>query len=231
MEKFNKSHYEAVFGLSSIKAANNAKDALEQALRARENEIALFWKRSGFFLAFIVSAYTAYFFVEYGSGAGHHPHMSVLLLGLAYFLCLSWHLANKGSKFWQKNWEFHVNQLATQQIGPLFRVYKEPHSGSQWIPLSEYDFSVSKICIFISFVMTLLSGWLFSYQLLKMLRQEFDLVKDFLGDWRLCGIVALCFVITVVLYVVGIFAVKCFLQGNNHEKINSAVIIEHEQFF
>ena len=231
MKEYHRTDYTKDFGLSSIKNAGLAKNALDQALKARENEIALFWKRSGFFWAFIVSAYTAYFFVEKDSGAQHHPYMSILLLGLAFLLCLLWHLVNKGSKFWQKNWEFHVNQLATQQIGPLFRVYRNPYSGSLWNPISEYDFSVSKICMAISFVMTLVSGWLFSYQLLKLLPQEFEIIRKCIGDLSQGLTIALSFGVAIVFFAVGILGARFILQGNKHERIDSAVVIEDELRF
>ncbi|WP_442906362.1 RipA family octameric membrane protein [Halomonas sp. MES3-P3E] len=33
-----------------------------------------------------------------------------------------WFCANRGSKFWQKNWEKHVGQLEDKVTGPLYKI-------------------------------------------------------------------------------------------------------------
>ena len=43
----------------------------------------------------------------------------IACVGLVF--SLAWFLTNRGSKFWQENWEYHVDMLEGQVTGPLYR--------------------------------------------------------------------------------------------------------------
>ena len=67
-------------------------------------------------------------------------------------------MVNKGSKFWQKNWETHVSLLEKSEIGSLYDVYLNPkESGHRWIPTREFDFSVTKVNMWASFIIVICS--------------------------------------------------------------------------
>ena len=68
---------------------------------------------------------------------------------------------NKGSKFWQENWEQHVCLLENE---PLYDVFLNPKGNGSWYnPFKEYDFSVSKINLFLSFVVFVSSFLVFIF--------------------------------------------------------------------
>lgn len=138
--------------------------ALKEALETRKFEISLYWKRTGFFWAFITVIYTALFnvFCKYLECPCKYsifvPAISVLA-GLGFFFSLAWHMVNKGSKFWQENWEKHVALLERSEIGPLHDVYLNPRGGKlkRWNPTESFDFSVTKVNMWASALMCVLS--------------------------------------------------------------------------
>ena len=109
--------------------------ALKEAQEVRRFEIQLYWHRTAFFWAFITIIYTALFSVlcKYMDSSCKYsffvPVISTLS-GLGCFFSIAWHMVNKGSKFWQKNWETHVSLLEETEIGPLYDVYLNPKGTS-----------------------------------------------------------------------------------------------------
>ena len=145
------------------KASNSERkrfQALKEAQEIRKFEINLYWKRTGFFWAFITVIYTALFHVlcKYIECSYTYdlfiPAISALS-GLGFFFSVAWHMVNKGSKFWQKNWEKHVSLLERSEIGPLYDVYLNPKGTmrERLCPTKAFDFSVSKVNMWASAVM------------------------------------------------------------------------------
>ncbi|MBQ7613014.1 MAG: hypothetical protein IJU92_08085 [Spirochaetaceae bacterium] len=138
--------------------------ALKEALDIRKFEIELNWKRTAFFWAFITVIYAALFavickYVEFSEKYYFLVPVISTLSGLGFFFSVAWHNVNKGSKFWQKNWEAHVSLLERDLIGPLYDVYLNPKGSlkEKLCPTSAYDFSVSKINMWGSFTVVLCS--------------------------------------------------------------------------
>ena len=140
---------------------NSREKALMVALETRKFEIDLYWRRTAYFWAFIVSIYAAYYFVLTAKiSFADAAFRNIALIGLSflgYFFSLAWWMVNKGSKFWQENWEKHVCWLEKPIQGPLYGTYLNPKSGSRWHPLKMYDFSVSRVNLLASFVVGLFS--------------------------------------------------------------------------
>ena len=67
----------------------------------RKFEIDLFWKRSLFFLGFISAAFIG-FGALYKKDA---PELALLLACFGLVCSVAWTLANRGSKYWQENWQ------------------------------------------------------------------------------------------------------------------------------
>lgn len=137
--------------------------ALKEALDIRKFEIDLYWRRTGFFWAFITIIYTALFsvfckYIECPVKYSIFVPVISTLSGLGFFFSIAWHMVNKGSKFWQENWEKHVSLLEESDIGPLYDVYLNPKTtGSRWNPTKEFDFSVTKVNMWASFIMIVCS--------------------------------------------------------------------------
>ncbi|MDD4309207.1 MAG: hypothetical protein PHO32_02405 [Candidatus Cloacimonetes bacterium] len=110
-----------------------AVEALKNALDIRKFEIELYWKRASYFWTFIGLIYVAY--------CGVLVKMDVITIGFRFCdsqvsilyliscigLCLSlaWFYVNKGSKFWQENWENIISMLEEYSIGPSYKLILE----------------------------------------------------------------------------------------------------------
>ncbi|MDE5776160.1 MAG: hypothetical protein K2H67_04695 [Treponemataceae bacterium] len=141
------------------------RKAYEQAAEIRKFEIELYWKRAGYFWAFIVSIYTAFFSVQkefyYRKFVGftHGAIPLFALSALGFFFCLAWLLSSKASKFWQENWESHIDLLEDYVTGPLYKIYRASAS-----------FSVSKINIAAGYVISVCSAGLFVFEAVEFCR-------------------------------------------------------------
>lgn len=171
----------------NIKIENAYKISAEN----RKLEIELLWKRAGYFWAFIVSVYTAFFNVQkefyYDECAGfEHGSIPLLLLSaLGFFFCLAWLLSSYASKFWQENWENHIDLLEDYVTGPLHKIYAAGKS-----------YSVSKINISAGYVVSFCSAGLFVFELVEFCKKlSFCKLLIFLLLFLLaaCGILGFVF--------------------------------------
>jgi hypothetical protein len=148
-------------------------DALEKALDIRKFEIELYWRRAAYFWAFIALSFTLYFIVFTSDKiAGQLKNEAELLATfLGLFLSISWFLVNKGSKYWQENWEKQVDLLEEKVYGSLYKT--TIHKKNKWDrfhPLKSYTYSVGKINQLLSFTIVLV--WLML--LFKTINQIFS---------------------------------------------------------
>lgn len=140
-------------------ADTRAGRALAYALDIRKFEIELYWKRATYFWAFIAAAFAGYALTY--KTANNEPWLSMLFSALGLVFSFSWYLVNRGSKFWQSNWERHVDLLEDMTLGPLYKVVAvtEDNSGGSLLT-SPGQFSVSKVnqilSVFVSAVWLLL---------------------------------------------------------------------------
>ena len=121
------------------------------ALETRKFEIELFWKRSLFFWGFIAAAFVA--FAAF-SGEKEYNIQLRLIVALFGFICsLCWTLANRGSKYWQENWEQRVELIEDKITGTLFKESLPIQKKIWW--LRARKFSVSKLAISLSDYVTI----------------------------------------------------------------------------
>ncbi len=97
------------------------KEALERALDIRKFEIDLYWKRAAYFWAFIGATFAGYLGVQ-ASSSEYKQDLAVILSCLGVVFSFAWFLVNRGSKYWQENWEKHVDVLEDKVHGPLYKV-------------------------------------------------------------------------------------------------------------
>lgn len=169
--KKQKKKYEKILFKDTIEKSSKKSDkkdklrkskekAFKIALETRKFEIELFWKRALFFWGFISVSYVAYWnvFEKLCESKDKSPNLYsfalVVISSVIYAFSLIFHLANKGSKFWQENWEKHINYLEDEISG---RIYKTWFMDSNWIhnPVGKYTFSLSKLTMMISFILIL----------------------------------------------------------------------------
>ena len=122
---------------------NPISESFKAAFQTRQFEIDLFWKRSLFFWGFIAAA-----FVAIGTLKDQFPTLSLLVSGFGVVCSCSWTLVNRGSKYWQEQWESKIERVEDEVIGPFFKK-REPRQDKGWW-LRGRRYSVSKITIAVS---------------------------------------------------------------------------------
>ena len=105
---------------------NIHKEALKQAYEIRKFEIELYWKRATYFWTFIGATFVGYaaFYNAASSSTAPNPNRDFILILIScvgFVFSVAWHCVNKGSKYWQENWENHVELLEDQVFGPLYK--------------------------------------------------------------------------------------------------------------
>lgn len=135
-----------------------AEKALNNALDIRKFEIELYWKRASYFWTFIGLIYAAFCgvlvkmdIIDIGFRF-QDTQVCILYLISSAGLCLSlaWFFVNKGSKYWQENWENLISLLEDDLIGPSYKIilHRPDTKGCKAITrtlLEPEPYSVSKI--------------------------------------------------------------------------------------
>lgn len=133
------------------------QEAHRLALDIRKFEIELYWKRATYFWTLIAAAFAGFFALA--TSDQQHPRMVFLIACIGVVLSVGWYFVNRGSKYWQENWERHVDVLEDGFVGPLYKTTlarEEFHWRRFW---DGYPYSVSKINQLISlFIATIWIG-------------------------------------------------------------------------
>ena len=138
--------------------------ALEIALDTRKFEIELYWKRTGYFVLFISAVFIGYYKIIQTKdsiiGIYQKEWLLLFLAALGFLLSLLWYMANRGSKFWQENWEAHIEQLSMYSGIPIFGIIKRREHSIRNL-MQEYPFSVSKVNQMVSLIITI--SWFLTF--------------------------------------------------------------------
>lgn len=132
------------------------EEALKQALDIRKFEIEMYWKRATYFWTIIGVIFGGYFLLVKADGLNTNPSLIFLINCIGFIFSLSWFLVNRGSKFWQINWERHVDLLEDRIMGPLFKTIIQKNELEPLAITKEYNYSVSKINQILSFYVTII---------------------------------------------------------------------------
>ena len=106
--------------------------ALARAHEIRRFEIELYWKRASYFWVLQAAVFAAVGFMWQSSEAATVPVMSVALAALGLLTALAGWLSAKGSKFWQENWEHHIDMLEDEFEGRLHKTAYVGRDGLAW---------------------------------------------------------------------------------------------------
>lgn len=116
--------YRGLFSASNRElVTDDVRFLVEKILDIRKFEIDLYWKRAGYFWAF--STVTFGGFIASIPKSSWPPQQMPISLALAcagFIFGVAWHLVNQGSKYWQENWENHLDLLEDSTLGPLYKV-------------------------------------------------------------------------------------------------------------
>lgn len=126
------------------RSGDSAKAALKRAYELRDFEIEHYWKRATYFWAFQVAIFAAFGLLwkeETGTKPGTNP-VIVVLAGLGILMALANALSARGSRFWQNNWEKHIDILEDEIEGRLYKIV--------WLSDGKVAFSVSRVNQYLS---------------------------------------------------------------------------------
>jgi hypothetical protein len=142
-------------------------ESVKTILDIRKFEIELYWKRATYFWTFIGAMFAGYIAISniqnstISTASNKQSQTIVIFLGAIFSLC--WYLANRGGKFWQVNWEKHLNLMEDNIIGPLYKTtINKDYYKQRWYHLyTPCPYSVSKLNIIMSFIIFIV--WLIIY--------------------------------------------------------------------
>lgn len=140
--------YREAFGLGENGDHEKAKVALEHALDIRKFEIGLYWQRATYAWTLIAATFAGYFAVLSVQGMVDKDFYAYVLGCMGVVFSLAWLLINRGSKYWQENWERHVDMLEDTIAGPLYKtVLHRPESAKGWekAVIGPAPYSVSQV--------------------------------------------------------------------------------------
>ena len=149
-------------GISKENYINNfdekkLEEAFQIALETRKFEIELYWKRTAYFVLFISAVFIGYYKIIQADdsiiGIYQKEWLLLFLAALGFLLSLLWYMANRGSKFWQENWEAHIEMLSRHLGIPIFGIIKRREHSTRNL-MQEYPFSVSKVNQMVSLIIT-----------------------------------------------------------------------------
>ena len=149
----NKELTQSYFGrlaLPTRSASAARKAALARAHELRKFEIENYWRRSSYFWGFQLVAFGALALTA--KDGRFYPPIVLVVSVFGALAALTGILTAKGSKFWQANWEAHVDFLEVAVEGKL-------HTTA--LTDGDVSFSVSRVNE--RFLEVLFSGWLMAF--------------------------------------------------------------------
>ena len=144
---------------------NPSSETLQYAFETRRLEIELYWRRAAYFWTLIAASLAAFFLLMSADKPQQELIYVVSCIGVT--LSLAWYLANRGSKYWQENWERHIDVLEESIKGgsALFKttVSRDQYRKSKFT--RGYPYSLSRlnqvISLYIALIWVVLAAWRF----------------------------------------------------------------------
>lgn len=137
---------------------------LELLIEQRKFAIEHYWNRANYFWLFVAAFFVAYVetLPDKGGCCGNSDdsqmewvNLLVCIGGLFSSIC--WYMANRGSKYWQENWELHINSISKKLGKPIFQILMNPKKHWNNV-LSYYPYSFTRVNLFLNIVVILIWG-------------------------------------------------------------------------
>ncbi len=129
--RMDEKSYNLAFDIYKDSSAPSKKQsmAFAQASDIRKFEIEMYWKRATYFWAIIAVTFAGYFALSTAASTPLKNIYLLLISSMGVVFTYSWYLVNRGSKYWQENWENHLDLLEDEITGPLYKtVLERPNS-------------------------------------------------------------------------------------------------------
>ncbi len=120
----NQEEYDEKFATSDSDSSL-LKAAFTQVSDIRKFEIELYWKRATYFWALIAVAFVGYFSILASEHMPNKFFLALIVSCVGFVFTFAWFLSSRGSKYWQENWENHLDLLEDKVTGPLYKTLLE----------------------------------------------------------------------------------------------------------
>ncbi|EGQ9247977.1 hypothetical protein CGH85_23675 [Vibrio parahaemolyticus] len=145
----NQQEYDKTFDVGKSDSGK-LQAAFSQVSDIRKFEIELYWKRATYFWALIVVAFAGYFSVLSTdvTKVENKYFLSLVIACIGFVFTFAWFLSCRGSKYWQENWENHMDLLEDAITGPLYKTLLErpdPKPFFERLVTGPLSVSVSKV--------------------------------------------------------------------------------------
>ncbi|WP_164639405.1 hypothetical protein [Rhodopseudomonas sp. BR0G17] len=193
--------------LSNDAQRANLRAMLDRAYAQRSFEIEHFWKRGTFFWGFQIVVFAAFGVIwkDLKSDAGYVMLLALTAVGLLSALANSF--AGRGSKFWQENWEKHIEMLEDVVEGPLYKTV--------WLRQGQVEYSVTGLSIALS--NCFVGFWLFAGLFVAVVSRE-KLLREVIDNQ---GVLLL-----TIVGVIGVI-IAAFALSQQRTKIRGALYAKH----
>ena len=197
------------------------KSAFDQVSDIRKFEIELYWKRATYFWALIAVAFAGYFSILASEHMPNKYFLALIVSCIGLVFTFAWFLSSRGSKYWQENWENHLDLLEDKVTGPLYKTLLERpghiNTVEKYItgPLSV---SVSKINQWVSVFVVFSWGVLVSYSGYKSLSP----LALSIDQWLVIGSHSLVIIIALL------SCAMMFGFGKTHKEKHTPKVVERE---
>lgn len=111
--------------------------ALARAYQQRSFEIEHYWKRATYFWGFQIAIFAAFGLLWRASSTDQWTPVTVAIAALGFLTAVANSISARGSKFWQQNWEHHIDMLEDAIEGRLHKMV--------WLHDGKVSFSVSRV--------------------------------------------------------------------------------------
>lgn len=176
--------------------------ALTRAHEIRQFEIELYWKRATYFWILQAAVFTAIGLTWKSSPSQAAPLVPLALAALGSITAFAGYLSARGSKFWQENWEHHIDMLEDEFEG---RLHKTAYVGSDGIAWSVSGVNDRLAFCFFLFWLTILGSAAFAVD-----ASWFDFLPGFVLT---NGFQAIAIVVAALLAMLVLFVRKTKFKG------------------
>ncbi|WP_081948897.1 hypothetical protein [Litchfieldella xinjiangensis] len=166
------------------------RKALERAQDIRKFEIDLYWRRATYFWTFIGATFAGFLAIQ-ASGVQGRQDLSVILSCLGVVFSFGWLCVNRGSKFWQENWEKHVDILEDEVTGPLYKVILSRNLDDYSRSEKVRDLITGPSALSVSKINQLISLYVFVLWLLLLWYSLPTFTFSAQVNWFYCGLIGL----------------------------------------
>lgn len=149
---------------------------LELSIEQRKFAIEHYWNRANYFWLFVAAFFVAYVetLPDKGGCCGNSSDFQMGLVNLlvcigGLFSSICWYVANRGSKYWQENWELHINTISKKLGKPIFQILMNPKT-CIFNPFTYYPYSFTRVNLLLN--LGIIGIWTL------LLLQHFDVVVD-----------------------------------------------------